>query len=701
MNKLRSLIFLFFLFLAFIWATPEDRQLDFSKTEKEVIENSQKLFIAMTASFPPIDANSIHENESILTGFLDEIASQSGLEFEIRIYQNPNDVLKAIKDGSVSLIAPLQYNSKWAFENNIQLSETLIPLHIYPIINKKSLINHKSEVKFNTIDLDANVKIAITEEFLGTELINSPDKNIILSKSSLESLKAVNKAKADITYTSLYTLQYYSAIDSLKNLVIDRENKYDSSLHIGYAAHLDPRIKDIINKTILSLDDTKRMEIILINVLAFNHDTSLENYVKTNPLESLTLLLSFIGLLAITIILFILMKIHKKKNFALERADSAKTDFLARMSHEIRTPLSAIIGLNDLAIEKTEQNENSKMALSYLNKISISSQHLLELVNNILDISKISDGQMKINKKAFSLNDLLSSLYDLYFFEAQNKNITFTVQNSVKQEDIFIGDSRLLKEVLSNLISNAIKFNKPQGIVTLSITENKTEMQKNAKEKTIRFSVSDSGVGMHRKMLEKIFEPFERDEIWDVKQIRGSGLGLSLSKKMVLLMGSNLNVKSTPGIGSSFWFDIELPISQKQIIQKKSSKVLLNLNGKNVLIAEDDEINAEIIEQILISFSAGKIHRTKNGKECVAAFERSSVGFYDYIIMDIRMPIMDGYAATQIIRKLDRSDAKTTKIIALSANAFEEDKEKSAHVGINYHCAKPLDNDDFIKGLLS
>ena len=431
-------------------------------------------------------------------------------------------------------------------------------------------------------------------------------------------------------------------------------------------------------------------------------DTNLQSYIKTNPFESSMFLLLVIGLLAISIILFILTKIHRKKNNALERADKAKTDFLARMSHEIRTPLSAIIGLNTLALEKLVKVDGAEIVSTYLKKIDISSRHLLELVNNILDISKISEGQMKLKETAFSINALLGSLYDIYFIEAKNKNLTLSIQNAVKDFDTIIGDSLLLKEVLSNLISNAIKFNKSQGIVTLSVEDKTSSTNDTHSEniKTIRFTINDSGVGMHRKMIEKIFDPFERDEIWDVKQIRGTGLGLPLSKKIISLMGSNLQVKSTPGIGSTFWFDIEVPVATKAIKQEEKQRLVVNLEGKNILIAEDDEINAEILEQILISFSAGKITRIKNGKECVKAFEKSEIGYYDYIIMDIRMPIMDGYTATKIIRQMDRADAKTIKIIALSANAFAEDKEKSSSVGINYHCAKPLDNEDFMRALL-
>lgn len=430
-------------------------------------------------------------------------------------------------------------------------------------------------------------------------------------------------------------------------------------------------------------------------------NTGLQAYIKNYPLETSFVFFLLIGLITISSVLFVLAKVHKNKNLALEQADKAKTDFLARMSHEIRTPLHAIIGLNALARDKIEQNAEIDVAALYLKKIDISAHHLLDLVNNILDYSKISEGQMKIKKSTFSLNSLFSSLYDLYFIEARNKNITFSIQNTIKSTDSFIGDALLLREVLSNLLSNAIKFNKPQGVVTLSTELIDPDEQKDHKKILIRFTVSDTGVGMHRKMIEKIFVPFERDEVWDVRQVRGTGLGLPLAKNIVSLLEGNLNVKSTPGIGSTFWFDIPLHLSIEKITQKKGLDYTLNLEQKNVLIAEDDEISAEIIEQILMSFSANSIDKTKNGKECVKAFEKSAVGHYDFIIMDIRMPVMDGYAATKIIRQLNRPDAKQVKIIALSANAFQEDKEESASVGIDYHCAKPLNNEEFVEALLA
>lgn len=345
--------------------------------------------------------------------------------------------------------------------------------------------------------------------------------------------------------------------------------------------------------------------------------------------------------------------------------------------------------MNDIIFGSTMEETTQKCS----EKIAISSNHLLQLVNDVLDMNKISEGKVELTPAIFHLGKMLNTIEVVYAEAAREKNIEFRMDLLSEISPYVIGDELRLKQVLINLISNALKYNKANGKILLQIKQVK---EFDGKQKLF-FSVIDNGIGISKENLPIVFDAFEREKRSDINAITGSGLGLSISAQIVKLMGSELKVDSELGKGSNFYFTILLPLASEEdyrnMRKEKVETDAISLNGKNILIAEDNTINAEIIKNLL-EIKNASVTIAENGEKAVKLFEVSEINYYTVIIMDIRMPIMNGYEATRKIRSLNRLDAKKIPIIALSANAFAEDKLQSLDAGMNEHLSKPIDREE-------
>lgn len=651
---------------------------ELTSDEKELLRTNPNITVTISSQYPPIDAaDSIH-GSSILMSILDLISEKTGLRFTYLIASNNTLSSQNILENKAQVMAAVFNDFSWADERNMYITKPVLPIHLYEIYNKKQ----KMVTNPGTY--------AITKEYYDSNIV-SQSGNILILPNLFECLKAVNNGKIDITYANLYALLYLSHQNSFSNLSYNGSSIVVRELCLGVSKSADRRILSIINKGIDLITPEELQLIIYKNTILHTKKGFLRSFIKNSTLEFLLIVILLCCIVLAIVFLIVLNHIRRQKNVALEKANRAKSDFLSRMSHEIRTPLTAIIGLNEMALEKKIED---KVITSYLEKIDISSRHLLQLINDILDMAKISEGKMYLSKTSFSLSELLKAIYVVYHPVAEKNNIFLSIQKPSHIPDLYIADSLRIKEVLINLISNAIKYNKKEGVVTLAVEQIQSSEKKQTV--TLRFTVSDTGIGIHKKTLDRIFEPFERDELADIKQIKGSGLGLSLSRKMLELMGSTIQVTSVPGLGSTFWFDLDLFPCNDEILkpQNYGEKPLCSLEGRRLIIAEDNDMNAEIIEEIIKNMRPSEYVRVVNGKECVTLFEQSPAGYYDTIIMDIRMPVMDGYKATKLIRALNRGDAKKVHIIALSANAYIEDIELSLEAGMNAHCSKPIDKQE-------
>ena len=418
------------------------------------------------------------------------------------------------------------------------------------------------------------------------------------------------------------------------------------------------------------------------------------------------IVLGFATIMVIVLVAVVSTMIHiqQKKVLDLERennhklaealdmareANRSKSTFLANMSHDIRTPMNAIIGITALIEHDVD---NAAKVKEYAKKIEISSQHLLGLINDVLDMSKIESGKTTLNFVDFSISEMLRRIEILFRPQTDAKNQTLLITKEHIHHEWLNGDSVRLMQVFNNLMSNAIKYTKEGGRIQFFAEECQTNSSVYAK---FRFVVKDNGIGMSEEFQDKIFDSFTREENSVTNKIQGTGLGMAISKNLIQAMGGTIEVKSEKGKGSCFEVIVDIKIAEnkevyqpEQIADEKQDETILN--GMCFLCAEDNELNAEILKELL-DIEGAKCQICENGEKVVEAFEKSQPGEYDMILMDIQMPVMNGYEATKAIRNSKHPMAKTIPIIAMTANAFSEDIQQSFSAGMNAHVSKPVE----------
>ena len=372
-----------------------------------------------------------------------------------------------------------------------------------------------------------------------------------------------------------------------------------------------------------------------------------------------------------------------------EARTSARNDFLANMSHDIRTPMNAIVGYTNIAKSNMDDPE---MLTNALDKIGSSSHYLLSLINDILDISKIESGKMKLSLSPCDLGSIFRRIEDITALQARNKSLIITYQHESVRHLKVNADELRLEQVLVNIVSNAIKYTPMGKTVNLIAEEEPAE----GNRYRYRFIVRDTGMGISEDYLPYIFESFTREEKTTVNRIQGTGLGLAITARVVELMGGTISVKSKVGEGSEFTVVLELESLDGENENEESEKDEIDLTGCRVLLVEDNEINAEIAGMIL-SQQGIEVERAGNGQIGLEKVKGHKDGYYHAVLMDIQMPVMDGYEATRAIRALEGDYCKTLPIIAMSANAYDEDVKACLAVGMNAHIAKPFNPDDLLK----
>ena len=377
----------------------------------------------------------------------------------------------------------------------------------------------------------------------------------------------------------------------------------------------------------------------------------------------------------------------KKAYAAAENANKAKTEFLNNMSHDIRTPMNVILGYNQLM--KSQLTEPKQ--LDYQKKIEQSGKLLMAIINNVLDMARIESGKMKVDENYEIVGEVVDEIISTFSSEAEEKGIHLSGSMKVTHRNILC-DSTKIREIYINLVSNAIKYTPRGGNVTITVEELPCEKEGYMK---VKAEIKDTGIGMSKEYLPTLFEPFTREHNTTTGKVGGTGLGMPIVKKMVDLMGGSLEVESEPGKGTVFTFTLMHKIADRKYYSRKTEIVETsdreeNLSGKHVLLAEDNDLNAEIAVTILEETGI-VIERVEDGIQCVNKVEQMSPGTYDLILMDIQMPNMDGYKATKCIRRLDDKKKAELPIIAMTANAFDEDKKRAFDAGMNGHIAKPID----------
>ena len=368
-----------------------------------------------------------------------------------------------------------------------------------------------------------------------------------------------------------------------------------------------------------------------------------------------------------------------------QSASKAKTSFLFNMSHDIRTPMNAILGFADLIEKHLDEKDKCKM---YLQKLKSSSSFLLSLINNILDMARIESGQTEIVESVWNVNNFVSDLVSVFESAIKEKNLKFIKFMDIKHENVYC-DATRLRQIYLNIISNAVKYTPNGGEIKLIIKEIECDKEGYARFQTV---VSDTGIGMSKEFLPHIFEEFSREKTTTESRVVGTGLGMPIVKTLVTLMHGTIEVESEQGVGTKFTVTLDHRIARKEEIKVEEEEIkdkdIVSYKGKRILLAEDNELNTEIAVTILEE--AGFIvEHAENGQVCVDMIKNAKIGYYDLVLMDIQMPVMDGYKATETIRAINNPRCDIP-IIAMTANAFDEDKRKAYVIGMDGHIAKPI-----------
>lgn len=367
-----------------------------------------------------------------------------------------------------------------------------------------------------------------------------------------------------------------------------------------------------------------------------------------------------------------------------EIANMAKSDFLAKMSHDMRTPMNAIIGLSNLASDTEDVSELK----DYMTKIHTSGKQLLSLINDVLDVNRIENGKLEIHRESIMLSDLLQQCAISSQTVAEEKGVTFLLEKKNFTDDLVCVDTVKIMKILTNLLSNAVKFTPKGGRVTLSVEK----IDDGGAIVPYRISIADTGIGMSEEFVSHIFEPFTQEKREYVTNYTGTGLGMTIVKELADFLGCSLELHSQPGTGTEIILDIGFPLAEKQIAAKRESAETEETVGGRILVAEDHPLNREIIAKLLKK-EGYQVELAENGIACIDLFQSRGAGYYDLILMDIRMPEMDGLTAAKTIRQMKTKDAASIPIVAMTANAFDQDIENSMAAGMNAHLSKPIEPD--------
>ena len=608
----------------------------------------------------------INDYISLASGCLED----RNIEFQLTGFDSQEEELQALKDNRIDMIFHMNQNPYEAEQNDIILSNTVFEFNLAVITGVKKF----DENKENTVAVSKN-------NLLGKWYIsfNYPFWKIKEYDSSDEVEKAVHDGEADC-----FVAKAGRSLKTLEDSKMHSIFLTKSGTSCFAVTRENTTLMNILNKTIQTLPASR-----LSSMFSVYENTpgkvTLSDYIKDN-LRIVSISFVSVTLVIMLIIVYLMME-ARKAQIQAEKANAAKSDFLFNMSHDIRTPMNALLGYSELM----KRELTDPKLLDYQEKMEQSGNLLLSIINNVLDMARIESGKVELDEDYVKIRDIYQGVYKIFQAEAEKKGIRLEMEYEVQHEHV-ICDETKNREVFLNLISNAVKYTASGGAVTIRITELDCDREDYVR---IQTQVIDTGIGMSEEFLPSLFEAFARERNTTVGKVARTGLGMPIIKKYVDMMGGSIEAESKLGEGSKFTVIMEYRIADKGYYEQDTdpspdTEETNRISGKHVLLAEDNDLNAEIAEFILEDMGL-VVDRVEDGIQCVARMEQKPAGTYDLILMDIQMPNMDGYKATQTIRRLADKKKAGIPIIAMTANAFSEDIQRSLAAGMNAHISKPVD----------
>ncbi|MCF0146146.1 MAG: substrate-binding domain-containing protein [Eubacterium sp.] len=656
-----------------------------TKSEQAFLQTLKELRVGYVRSNLPLsDQDNAGNPTGLVKDLMQYIADYTLLPVKPVCFDTIEEMDTALKDMKIEVAFPsfsdIWLNEKSGFKQTDPFLSDRVML-IYSGTYSDEIFN---QVAVNSTGIGQ-------EYYLST---NYPHSKLVRYKTRDESFDAIKKGKERCTVGCSSVLQLYLfEHPEYKDLNVAYLN---ATVNLGMCVNeWNSYLISILNKVITNMGSAA------INSALLSY-TGIEKSVSFGEIVqrySVFIILILGGFTAAIVIIFIhyqrktkaFLKKEQETNLALEEAlekaneaSEAKTRFLSSMSHDIRTPMNAIVGMSSIAEKYPDDKERVRDCLS---KITISGQHLLTLINDILDISKIESGKLTLNPTRFSLQETVRDLLNIVGTSVKDKGLELRADIDEIPHDTIVADQVRVNQVFINLLSNAIKYTPSGGCVTVRLRETADEEKQMAH---VTYVVEDTGVGMSEEFMRTMYESFTREQDTRVNKIQGAGLGLAIVKQMVELMGGTIDCRSKEGVGTTFTVEMDVPFVHKENRKEESADPMEALAGLHVLVAEDNELNWEVISELL-SFFEVTSERAENGQICLDKLHAAEAGTYDLVLMDIQMPVMNGRQAAREIRKDEREDIRTIPVIALSADSFAEDIAECMAAGMNGHVSKPVD----------
>ncbi len=616
----------------------------------------------------------------------------STIRFEAIAYPTLHDAMKALQDGRIDCVFPAEFSAYEAEQQQVLVTTPLVDAMIMAVVRSDNSASFTADAALRCAVINDNpvIESQIRDKF--------PQWEFVYFSSMEDCLNGVAQGKADCWVLNNYRVgNLYELMDEYQLTAVP------TNKNIGMAFALRPeniQLYAILERLNQGMSSAEVNDSLTRNTHA-GHKVSLRDFVKANLGLAFLLIV-----LVLTVIVVLLIKSignvkrAKELNRQLkerqqelvtakkqaEIASEAKTSFLFNMSHDIRTPMNAIIGFSDLLQQNLDDKERAR---DYIHKIQQANDFLLSLVNNVLEMARIESGKMTVDTVYADIRELMEATCSVFEAQMSGKRITFAYTLKIEHTDIWV-DKTKVREIFLNILSNACKYTPEGGYVTLEVREFPGKEENIAVYQT---TVTDTGIGMPAEFLPHLFDAFTRERNTTASGIMGTGLGMQIVKKLVDLLGGTITVDSELGKGTTFVVNLPLQLAEKKQEQEAKAEVPLDIaayQGMRILLAEDNELNAEIVITLL-SEQGFLLEHAENGADCVAKLEQAEPGYYDFILMDVQMPQMNGYEAARAIRGLSDPHKAEIPIIAMTANAFEEDKNRAFEAGMNAHVPKPFD----------